>query len=36
MKFLIETMSGKKGIKTFTDINEYIDYASKNFFINIT
>lgn len=28
MKFLIETMSGKKGIKTFTDINEYIDYMT--------
>ena len=29
MKFLIETKSGRKGIKSFNDLNEYIDYMTQ-------
>lgn len=29
MKFLIETLSGRKGVKNFTDLNEYIEYMTQ-------
>lgn len=30
MKFVIETISGRKGIKHFADLNEYVDFMTNN------
>lgn len=30
MRFIIETISGRKGIKNFENINEYVDFMTKN------
>ena len=30
MKFVIETISGRKGIKHFADLNEYVDFMTTN------
>ena len=30
MKVIMETVSGRKGVKNFSDLNEYIDFMTKN------
>ena len=30
MKFIIETITGRKGVKNFDDLNEYVDFMTKN------